>query len=475
MNAAIKSIVCLAFMLTACSRPQPPRTLPLASELGSYGSYRWTRVITHMHTPYSYDACDSAGLSGSSTEIKAGSGVINTTCSSHFREAICRNRVDYTFTTDHVDNFIFYDFTKLLLYQAGDVLVNSSLGTPYYNRMVGCDGGAFAPVLSAGFETLSMIGIGLKTHLTSDTTESVRRTVYDGTTSATRALIQATPPEGVVIIPHTEDKVVSTIQSIVPDAIELYNLHANLDPKIRKKYLNTSGYGVIGSMINYILDPYSDLAPDLAFITFVEQFPVYTTKWAQIQGGGQKITAVAAVDSHENVLSMGVADGERFDSYRRTSKIASNLVAVTSSDIDLVKTAIRNNRVIIAFEGFGSPVGFDFSAVLAGTTYRMGETASLSSQTATVRVVAPTLHSSSLQGRTPPVIKLMLKKMNSNGTETVVAETTTSTLSVSVNTAGIYRAEVKITPYHLREYLGGFGSYANNENTWIISNPIYLN
>ncbi|MCM0605174.1 MAG: hypothetical protein KA715_03720 [Xanthomonadaceae bacterium] len=428
-----------------------------------------------MHTPYSYDACDSAGITGSSAEIKAGAGVINTSCSSNFREAICKNRIDYTFTTDHVDNFIFYDFSRLLLYQAGDVLINSGLGTSYYNRMVGCDGGAFAPVLSAGFETLSMIGIGLKAHLTSDPTESVRRSAYEGTTAATRVLIQSAPSEGVVIIPHTEDKSVATIQSLGPDAIELYNLHANLDPKIRKRSLGAGGYSVIGGMINYILDPFSDLAPDLAFITFLEQFSVYTSKWAQIQGAGQKITAVAAVDSHENVLAMKVADGERFDSYRRTSKIASNLVAVTSSDIDLVKTAIKNNRVLIAFEGFGSPVNFDFSATISGTAYRMGDTGTLGAQTATVRIVAPTLHPSSAQGRTAPVIRLILKRINTDGSETKLSETTNSTLTASVSTASILRAEVKITPYHLREYLGGFASYANNENIWIISNPIYLN
>ena len=470
-------ILPLILFVSSCSRPQAPRTLPDSSTLGSYGSLRWTRVVTHMHTPYSYDACDSNGLTGgtvTSDDIRY-NGTTNASCLAHFREAICRNRVDYTFTTDHTNHFIAYSIQDLTLFQYGDTTVNSSLGTPYYNRVSGCDGGAFTPVIGAGFETLSMIGIGLKTHLNSDPTSSVRLPIYNGTTSATRALIQSVPSEGVVIMPHTEDKSVATIQSLGPDAMEIYNLHANLDPKIRKKSLGASGYGVIGNMINYILDPYSDLVPDLAFVSFVEQFSVYTSKWGQIQGGGQKITGVAAVDSHENVLSMSVADGERFDSYRRTSKIASNLVAVASSDIDLVKTAIKNNKVIIAFEGYGSPVGFDFSATISGTAYRMGDTGTLGGGTATIAITAPSLHSTSIRGKDNPVIRLTLKKINSDGSITDISTTTNSTLSTGVTTAGIYYAEVKITPYHLKEYLGAFGNYASIENTWIISNPLYLN
>lgn len=478
MNARVIVLALVPLItLGACARPQAPRTLPDSSSLGSYGSLRWTRVVTHMHTPYSYDACDTNGLTGGTVTAEdiRYNGTTNAACLAHFREAICRNRVDYTFTTDHTNHFIAYSIQDLTLFQYGDNIVNSSLGTPYYNRVSGCDGGAFTPVISAGFETLSMIGIGLKAHLNSDPTSSVRLPIYNGTTSTTRALIQSAPSEGVVIMPHTEDKSVATIQSLSPDAMEIYNLHANLDPKIRKKSLGASGYQVIGNMINYILDPYSDLAPDLAFVSFLEQFPVYSSKWAQIQGAGQKITGVAAVDSHENVLSMNVADGERFDSYRRTSKIASNLVAVASSDIDLVKTAIKNNKVIIAFEGFGSPVGFDFSATISGTSYRMGDTGTLGAQTATVAITAPTLHSTSIRGKDSPLIRLTLRKINSDGSISDVSSTTNSTLSTSVTTAGIYFAEVKITPFHLKEYLGAFGNYASIENTWVISNPLYLN
>jgi len=456
--------------LVACSRPQAPQTLPATSTLGTYGTNRWVRITTHFHTPYSFDACDGAG-----TANAAPGGALNTICLGHLRTALCRNRIDIAFTSDHPANFVNYAIKDLVLNQSGDTLVNGSNG-PYYNKLGDCDGGSFTPIVSAGFES-NMSGIGLNQQLNGSTDPTTLTGLVNGNDAATAALIRSSSA-GVVIIPHTENKALSTLQTIAPDAIEVYNLHANLDPKIRKANLGVPPYLSIGNMVNYVLDPYADLVPDFAFVTFIQQFSNYTLMWDQLISGGLKVTGVAAVDSHENVLNLPLADGERFDSYRRTSKIASNWVAAPSVDIDQVKTGITNGKVLMVYEGFGTPMGFDFSATLGGTTVRMGSDGAsqltLGGGTATIQVSLPTINTSLVQGVTAPKIRIVLKQV-SGSSDVIVAQSTGASLSAPVTIAGAYRAEVYITPYHLREYLGSFKSYAESEFLWIATNHIYIN
>ena len=61
--------------------------------------------------------------------------------------------------------------------------------------------------------------------------------------------------DAVVVIPHTEGKTLATIQSENPDAIEIYNFHANVDPKIRHNDLGLPPFEDVPGMLTYLFDP----------------------------------------------------------------------------------------------------------------------------------------------------------------------------------------------------------------------------
>src|SRR3954467_5686948 len=60
--------VFLAFSLVlvsaGCSKTPYDNALPDSGGLGSPRGYRVARVLTHLHSPYSYDACDRNGSPG---------------------------------------------------------------------------------------------------------------------------------------------------------------------------------------------------------------------------------------------------------------------------------------------------------------------------------------------------------------------------------------------------------------------------
>lgn len=470
----------------ACTNPYRNPPLPSSGELGSPRGNRIARAITHFHSPYSWDACDKNGRPD---------GKLNAECMEHLRWAMCHNRIDYLAITDHPDAMAHYEFQDLLLYQSGDEIGYKVGAEPYVNRMRNC---------SLGQETLAMVGfesrllsMGMSKHLPG--TPDVRGAAYGGGDFALREDLRITA-DAIVATPHTEQWTLADLKTLQPDAIEIYNIHANLDPKIRKRDLLLPPFETIPSVITYLIDPLGDLNPDFMFVGFVSVHPVYFQRWnglaeeAVNNPGFPKVAGIGASDSHENVFKQTGSDGERLDAHRRLTRFMSNHVLVSSLDTnsvvaaDAVKASLRQGKGWLVFEGFGSPVGMDFSADRSGTVIGPGESVALGGGSATIEVRLPSLHAltpglrsaAEVSGLSPiepgrtPRFRVELKRVTTGGADTVVASSENSGITFSTSTPGAYRAEIFMTPLHLNELLRPFEDLAENEYRWIITNHLYL-
>jgi hypothetical protein len=452
------TLTCIA--ISAC-RPSYNNNLPSAQSLGSPRNYQIARSLNHMHSPYSWDACDKKGLVN---------GQPDPICLQHLKDAFCTNRFDFVFMTDHPDNMTNFEMTDLLLKGPKDTIVTKN-GLPYVNRMGSCTNG-FVPSLLVGFES-TIMAMGMTQQI--DPSPSVRSSVYQTVNLTNRNLI-ATQTGALIVIPHTEGPTLDWITGLQPDAIEIYNFHANIDPKIRKTYLGFPPFQEIPGFLSYLVDPYGDMVPDFAFLNFLQISSVYAQKWDSLIYSGLNVVGLGGTDSHENVFPQKVADGERLDGHRRISRMMSNHFLVKNLDPDELKASIKAGRGWVVFEGFGSPYQMDYYANLAttGSVVGVGETGSLGGGSATIVVQTPTLFSQSPHGDEKPIIRTRLKQVIAGGTDQVVASSENAPLSFTATTPGAYRAEISIVPRHLRVYLSDFPNSVDQEFMWVITNHLYL-
>ena len=454
------SLLLFIILLSGCGGIAYDGTLPDANELGTPRNLKIARTITHFHSPYSYDACDKAGIIN---------GQLDPRCLKSLKYAACKSRVNYLFLSDHPENMANYDMQSLLLYDSAKDQITLKSGLPYTNRVGSCDN-SFIPTLLVGFES-KLMSLGMIKHLDPDI--SVRTGLYNEETNAIRNRLD-TETEAIVAIPHTESRSYSTINTIDPHAIEIYNIHANVDPKIRKKDLNWPPFEKLPGILTYLFDPFKSLKPDFMFLHFVSIHPIYFTRWNQLIYAGKKVAGIIGTDSHENIFPQNGSDDERLDAHRRLARMASNHVLVSTLDPDQVKTAIKASQFWTVFEGLGSPVNMDFYGTINGTTVGVGGTGSLGTGTATLRVQLPTLHPASPQGNKGPEIRIVLKKVGADGTDATVANVIGANLSYETTTTGSYRAEIMIKPYHLKEFLGDLSKSTEDEYHWIITNHIFV-
>jgi hypothetical protein len=446
-------------MIPSCTSQKYDPTLPKSTELGSARGYKFARVITHDHSPYSYDACDKNGLPD---------GKPDATCLAHFRESLCKNHVDMVFMSDHPDNMANYEISDLLLKDPADTILEKD-GKPYANQMTVCEDG-FQTYLMTGFEG-QLLGLGMTQHLETDI--SKRSALYQEQTVELKDRLKS-EAEAFVVVPHTESRDVSLIQALKPDAIEVYNIHANLDPKIRQKYFHVPPFQHLPGVITYLIDPYQELNPDFSFLGFFKVFPIYFEKWNELISLDVRTPGIAGTDAHENTFPQKVQDGERFDSHRRLTRFVSNHVLVESIEIENVKEALQAGRSYIVVEGFGTPIGLDYSAELGTAVSNMGETVTLGGKSATLHVKMPTLYSGSPKGSESPSIRIELRQVLTEKQDQVVAGSTHGDLTYTTEKPGAYRFYVYITPKHLKEFLGPLSEWTQSEFLWVISNHIYL-
>ncbi len=413
------------------------------------------RGVIHSHSPYSHDACDNAPRDPETDAI-------DEVCFDDLRRGICQVRHDFLMLTDHAESFARTPYPDVLLYRAdrGDTLVERE-GHPVAN-WVTCGEGERTLVL-AGTETGTM-PVGLEEHVAPD--EAERRRIYGSTDPADMEILKA--HGGVVLANHTEGWEDSELIDKPFDGFEMYNIHANV-------FLNMDK--ALELLVTLKDHPERLPHPELILLVLISEDPVYLGRWSRVLASGVHRVTTMATDVHRNTFRDLLQDGERIDSFRRIMRMFSNHLLVRpmadgSWDDRSLKEALRAERLYGAFETLGFPVGFDYHAEAAGSTYEMGESVSLTAQPRLV------VHQPKVEHLDPsvraPEIETRIYRATPEGFEQV-ASSHDATLSFDPSVPGAYRAEIRMKPWHLVGYLGDYDYLVEDQDfVWIYSNAIYV-
>jgi hypothetical protein len=436
-------------------RPPPwPRELPPARVMGEARGYRAVRTIIHAHSVHSHDACDG------NPYVDGGP---NEPCLQSFRAALCRTQIDVIFLTEHAGLLATIPFERAMQLRPGDEPVTE--GGQLVGSRIACPDG-HRVLLLPGAEN-ELMPIGLARH-----PDAVNGSLGDAYHADDRAGAERfRAAGGLVAIPHVEQRTIEHLREIGPDVVELYNVHANLDPRIAGPFLNYNVGPALADILRFQRAG-TGLDPEVLFMTFFQESTNDLGKWATLLAEGRRIPAVAGSDAHENVLPVPLTDGERGDSYRRVFRWFSNQLWVQG---ELTRAsameALRQSRVFVAFEAFGTPVGFSYTALAAGRVREIGAEVPLT-EAPVLRVTRPTVNA--LDPALPaPTTRVRVLRAELSGQWTEVAAADTGDVTFTPTTAGVYRAEVRITPNHLRPYLPGLERLMR-EVPWVYSSPIYV-
>lgn len=412
------------------------------------------RGLVHAHSVYSHDACDDKPRDPETDAI-------NETCFDDFRDGLCRVGHDFVMLTDHNESFGRTAYPDTLLYRAdrGDELISRD-GAPVANRAA-CPGGATAPLILAGTESATM-PVGLEGHVPGTVEE--RQSIYGDVSAA--AIEQFKARGAVSLIQHTEDWTVEQLTSLPIDGFEMYNLHANT--------LSSVGEA-LDLLVKATKAPEELPHSDLVFVPIFKEDPVYLATWSAVLASGARRATTMGTDCHRNTFSALLPDGERVDSYRRMMLWFSNHLLVRPDadgryDDRSLKDALRSGRLYGAFEALGYPVGFDWHAAEAGAIHEMGEEVSLANG---VELRAARPHVDGLDpAAEAPLLKVRILHAGPDGWS--VAAEGEGDMAFTPTQPGAYRAEVRITPRHLRGYLSSYSDLADKEFPWIYGNAIYV-
>ncbi|MGE3767134.1 MAG: hypothetical protein AB7L94_33075 [Kofleriaceae bacterium] len=420
------------------------------------------RGIVHLHSPYSHDACDNDPRPG---------GTPNEPCLEHLREALCTTKIDYANLTDHDDTMADEAFETLFSMRGSDTPIMR--GAEQVASRIHCADGHTVQVTVGGENDL--MPIMLDRHVTGTVDE--RHALYNGNDAiAAQAYRDA---GGLVWVAHTESKELSTLRAVQPDGIEVYNLHANIDPDIRRDYLGLDSASAIAAAVEFADTNPGHPEPDLAMLAFLTPNQPAIAKWQTLLGEGRHIAVTAGSDAHENALPIMLADGERGDSYRRVLRWFGNIALVTDpSDIDQVEAALKAGRNYAVFEILGTPDGFDTYVTAGGAISELGSTVSASAG-AVLRVDIPTVRGLDPSLPLPDIIAKVFWIDRAGVVQEVanVSGQTSSNGQVNVNLGapGAYRVEITMVPRHLGPYLHDLGTeMANVELPWIYTSPFYV-
>lgn len=414
--------------------------------------FRDYRAILHLHTHHSHDACDGDPQPG---------GVPDEACLQHLRDALCVTRIDVAFTSDHPEFATSATVEEMLVMRGDDEPILGDGGTPIAAWLKCPDG--HRVLMLPGIESSSMMPFGIEAHAEAAYGES------------SPASFQAIKDVGAVAwVAHTEGRDVAELATLGLDGIELYQLHANLDPEIREEDLGLDPDGFLADVSPFF---FGGLAhppePDLATLAFlVPNEPSIVA--LETLGLTQRISVSAGTDAHENVLPNDAPDGERIDSYRRMIRWFNNRIRLDGPlTPQAAKAALRAGHNHIVIESFGLPIGFDFHAVAGDTFTEMGAEVTASGD---LKIVAtlPRLDPRSPQGGTPPGIEGRLIRATMLGRETLETWTEGS-VEVAADMPGVYRVEVWITPRHLEPYLGDVAAdHTDKPMPWIYSAGLFV-
>ena len=515
-------LLCCAFSLSliaslsGCAEPvvepPPPVRLTWQKTLPATDSLRWgqaarglrgVRGIIHLHSVFSHDACDGKPQPD---------GTPNAPCLANLRRGLCATRQDFALLTDHATLMADNRFADLFLTDgtAGDTAERAAADPDPQVDVVGSRlrcADDIAPGhrvhIAVGGEN-ELMPVLLRRHLGSDA--AMRHAAMGASTpDAVRAFHDA---GGVVLIAHGESHPLEQFATLAPaglDGMEVYNLHANIDPKIRGPYLGLDPLGAIAGLAPWLGGrPVSDGGPepDLAFLGFLSPNQSQLDKFDTLLSAGYHLTPTLGSDIHENTLKEPLADGERGDGYRRLMRWFGNYLLVPTGaplSTEVLRQALLKGRAFGVFEVFGPPEGFDFYAVASGApsgsgVFEMGDQAPLGAR---LRIALPRPFPMALRG-TEPLVRVSLRKapLRAGGPVTSLSrseEVFSRTLSadqfaeasgpdstpvLDVDTtahgAGAYRVEVHIVPRYVLHLLGDTSDTFIREYPYLYSAPVWV-
>lgn len=230
------------------------------------------------------------------------------------------------------------------------------------------------------------------------------------------------------------------------DGVEVYNLYTNAK-KINYAVMFFDG---LWSYWGYA---------DLLFARFYERPDAGLRRWDEINAAGrQRLCALAGNDAHANVgVSLQEQTGRKLfdiklDPYERSFRVVRNHVLLEKGarlDADTLLAALRAGHSFIAFDLFGDPTGFRFTADNGSDRRVMGD-----------EIQLPPGGQVLLSARSPVRCRMVFFRDGQ-----VVQEVKDSAeAELSVESKGVYRVEVY--PDQLGSLLEG--------KPWIISNPIFV-
>ena len=408
------------------------------------------RGIVHLHSPWSHDACDGEGIVD---------GAPDPACLADLRMGLCDAGIDVAWLTDHPSHAADQPFADRL---HADPTRDTWLDVDGHPAAVRWDcGDGRGVLLRPGYED-TLMPLGMNTPLHDDlATEGVL--ARDDSAEAIAAMRAS---GAVVAVAHTEGRDPAWLEQVVSDGVgvvELVNLHASFDPRIRQDDLGLDGVDWLGR-VSPFMDAATDLEPDLFVLGVLAHQPPSLERWDALTMAGHHVVATAGTDAHQNVFNLELADGERGDSFRRMLRWWTHHIRVDSARADdpaALQEALAAGHMMVVAEVLGSPEGFDvWLETAAGETVETGGTG----DAGTLHVVCPTLAAGSPQGEETPEVRVSVLKDGQPWQDTCGDHATDG--------PGVYRVQVELVPHHLRRFLGSVADEWVTAYPWIYSQPL---
>lgn len=464
------------------------------------------RGIMHLHSPYSHDACDGAGLMD---------GVANPPCLADLRAALCGTGQDFAFLTDHPAHMQEYPFDRVLLYSQseGDELVMTR-DAALSNRMRCADDRRV--LVMAGYEATHTLPLGLHHHVDAKLYAGLTNEVPVAEAKALVAGLQA--GGAVVAMAHSEEADLSAarIVEVGLEAMEWYNPHGNFKTVLGGDSITADPAGLLEllqGLLPFMAGSASGAHPDLVYLRLLPKWPIEGfKKWREVQRS-RAVTGILGSDVHQNVAvaplcdnpnpvlqaacvaaaqailpdalaglvtggTIDMADGGRLDSYARIMRWLENRVLTEPGPLTLatLQDALRAGHNYGLFSVFGEPEGLRFVGHAGDQLLWIGDGAA---GPVTLELRAP-LRPAALGGaQWSPAegdkaeIRSELWRTDANGSVKVdEAAGLGAQIDVVADEPGAYHVEVYVRPQHLRAALGTEEALADGEYLWLITNPI---
>lgn len=467
------------------------------------------RGIMHLHSPYSHDACDGAGLKN---------GVPNAPCLADLRAALCETGQDFAFLTDHPVHMQEHPFDRVLLYSQseGDELVMTREAA-LSNRMRCADDRRV--LVSAGYEATHTLPLGLHHHVDAKLYASLTNEVP---IEEAKALVAGLKAGGAVVaMAHSEESDLSAarIVEVGLEAMEWYNPHGNFKTVLGGDSISADPAGLLEllqGLLPFMAGSKSGAHPDLVYLRLLPSWPVEGfSKWREVQRS-RAVTGILGSDVHQNVAvdplcdndnpvlqaacvaaaqailpealaglvtggTIDMADGRRLDSYARIMRWLENRVLTEPGPLTLalLQDAVRAGHTYGLFSVFGEPEGLRFVGHAGGDGTELLWIGDSAAGPVTLELRAP-LRPGVLGGaQWSPAeadaaeVRSELWRTDAVGSVKVdEAAGLGAKLERIAAEPGAYHVEVYVRPQHLRAALGTEEALADDEYLWLITNPI---